>query len=581
MLGALINDVESGKWYVSPRESAIVNYESLRDDCDRLDAIANIFPAFFIAVACLICLTTMSRMVDEQRTQMGTYKALGYSNNKIRGKYLIYALSASVIGAVTGIAICVQVLPRAIFNAYTVLYSFPDFNITMPWLIALISIAVFVVCTLLVTYICCNNALKVTTAALMRPKSPKAGKKILLERIKFLWNRFNFQQKVTARNLFRYKARLLMTTLGISGCMMLIVAGFGLQNSILAIVDSQYGDIFAYDLDVYPGDVDKSESLEDRYKRLNDYDFIDTVMFSMQKKVSASANDENITENLTLYVPDNTETMYKMINLYDINKVRRIKDNSETIELGNDGAVISEKMSKTLKLSVGDTFTVTTDTGEYDIIISAICKNYVYDMIFISPDYYESVFGGDNKAKIDYNMISIILKEGADEVSARASLITDNDDIAYVLSLSSVGNLLSDMINGLNVVVVIMILCAGALAFLVVYNLTNINISERVREIATIKVLGFKHFEVDMYVFRENIVMCFAGILFGSIFGHFLAQYMITTVEVNMTMFERNLSPLGYVYAALLTVAFTVFVNLVMTKRMKSISMVESLKAIE
>lgn len=579
-LRTLIDSTEDGSWYAMKRNDVVTQYQSLCDDCGRLDAIVNIFPVFFLAVACLVCLTTMTRMVDEQRTQMGTYKALGYSGADIKKKFLVYALSASIIGGIIGIAVCVQILPRVIYGAYNVLYLFGKFDIVIPWDMAALSLIVSVLCITVITEICCRRELKVTTAALMRPKSPKAGKKIFLEKIGFFWNRLGFSMKVTLRNLFRYKMRLAMTVVGISGCMMLMVAGFGLQNSILAIVDKQYGVIYAYDIEAYPLESQDPESAARIVEKTLEYDFTDKAAMTLQTAISVSNGEKTHSEDISLYVPDESGNIDNLLFLYPVGTdISHSEESVSPIKISDDGVIVTEKLSKILDIDAGDEITVTLNENDYTVRVDGICKNYVLHNVYMSSEYYRNVIG--DSEPLVYNRLEVTVVEGTDHDEAIAAILSDIDEVSYAGSLSAAGDLLGDMIEGLNMVVIVMILCAGALAFLVVYNLTNINISERIREIATIKVLGFKKLETNMYVFRENLIMCIASILFGSVLGYYLAQFMIETVEVNMTMFERILPPSGFIYSALLTFAFTLMVSLFMTKRVKSVSMVESLKAIE
>ncbi len=567
-----IDDVETGKWYVFGRDEIMVNYESFRMDAERIDAIADVFPVFFLAVASLVCLTTMSRMVDEQRTQIGIYSALGYSGKDIVSKYAIYAAAASILGSVIGAAICVQIMPRVIFAAYTTLYHLPYFNISIPWNVFVISLAVALCCTVLVAFFCCWKELKNAISSLMRPKVPKAGKRIWMENLPGLWNKLSFSHKLTARNLFRYKIRLIMTVLGISGCMALIIAGFGLNNAIAPIVDLQFGEIVRYDAMI---STDKSYAGNDAYliqKDLEADERIDLAMpvYEITGKVAVEEKDEIFPDTI-LFLPREIDNFGELVNLRD-------PDSGEKLALDTSGVIITKKVADKMGLSVGDMFTFSLDTEEYELKISGITENYVYSYIYISPDYYREVF---EKAPM-YNKIYAVSNEKlVDEDAFTTEWLEKSEEIILIFFTSETKGMMTDTMNSLKLVVVVIILFAGALAFIVVYNLTNINISERIREIATIKVLGFKHREVNMYIFRENMVMCVMGILLGAVLGFFMAQYVISAVEVNMVTFSREVLPSSYLYGAGLTVLFTLLVNAYMTRRLKAIDMVDSLKAVE
>ncbi len=567
-----IEDVETGKWYVFGRDEIMVNYESFRMDAERIDAIANVFPVFFLAVASLVCLTTMSRMVDEQRTQIGIYSALGYSAKDIFFKYIIYSAVASIIGGTIGAALCVQIMPRVIFAAYTTLYSLPYFIIEIPWIIFAISIIVALICTVLVAVFCCWKELKSAISSLMRPKVPKAGKRIWMERFPALWNKLSFSHKLTARNLFRYKIRLIMTVLGISGCMALIIAGFGLNNAIAPIVDLQFGEIVGYDIMI---STDKSYSGKDVRSIQQDLELDDRIdiaipIYEVTGKV-LSEDGEDFFPDTILFLPREIDNFDNLVNLRD-------SKTEEKLVLDDSGVIITKKVADKMGLSVGDEFVFSLDTEEHTLKISGITENYVYSYIYISPDYYRETF---DKAPM-YNKIYAVSSESlTDNDEFATDWLEKAEEIIMIFFTDDTRSMMVDTMNSLKLVVLVIILFAGALAFIVVYNLTNINISERIREIATIKVLGFKHKEVNNYIFRENMIMCIIGILLGSVLGFFMAQYIISAVEVNMVTFSREVLPSSYLYATGLTVFFTLLVNAYMTRRLKAIDMVDSLKAVE
>lgn len=566
------NEIVSGKWYVLTRDDVVVNYTNFKNDADSINAIADVFPVFFLLVAALVCLTTMSRMVDEQRIQMGTYKALGYSPAQIKSKYVIYAVIATLIGSLIGPVLCVQVLPRVILNAYSRMYALPDLILSVPYDMYIISVAVALACTVLVAIIACNRELKTTTAALMRPKSPKAGKKVFLEYITPLWNSFSFFQKLTARNLLRYKVRFFMTVIGIAGCMALVVAGFGLNNAISPMLSLQYNEIEHDDLVVQ---LDKNytfDEIEGVLNSLKNDNRTDGCLLTYKNSCKVYDKDEaNVMEDTYVLVPQNKEDSSIILTLRD-------PKTKERLTLGDDGAIVTDKISRKLGLNIGDEMIVKTGEEEYPMKVTGVTENYLENYVYISPKYYEQVTGEETK----YNSIMARESEAMTDRDKFSSEILDaNGEIILVYFIDSVKETVDDTMKSLKLVVVVMIICAGLLAFIVLFNLTNINISERVREIATVKVLGFNHMETNMLVFRENFVMSVIGVLLGSVLGYFMAQYLISTVEVNMVTFVRDIPFTCYLYSALITLGFTIIVNLFMTKKIREVNMVESLKAIE
>ncbi len=569
---SMISDVVAGKWYVLSREDIMVNYANFRQDAMRIDAIGDVFPVFFLMVAALVCLTTMTRMIDEQRTQMGTYKALGYTQFETASKYLVYAALACVGGCIVGPVALSQILPRVIFGAYSILYSLPYFIIKVPIGMLLVSVVVALICTVAVAAVVCWKELRTTTAALMRPKAPKAGKKIFLEKLPWLWKHFSFFQKLTARNLLRYKLRLFMTVLGIAGCMALVVAGFGLNNAISPISDIQYGELSREDVTFYLNQTSEKEKLDDLITQLEEDPRVESQICVVTYDCKASDPEGKVQmEDTFVFVPENKDSIAEIINLRD-------PDTKTPVALTDDGAVITNKLSKKLGVGIGDEICTTFNDKTYTMKVTGIAECYIYNYVYISPDYYEKVTGEKN----GYSQVILCCTDdmGSHDAFSEEWLAKDSRIVsAYFTDMAS--NAVKDTMASLSIVVFVMILCAGVLAFIVVYNLTNINISERVREIATVKVLGFNHKEVNMYIFRENIIMSVLGVLVGSFLGYLMAQFIIQTVEVSMVTFSHDIKFVSYLYSACITMGFTVLVNLFMTKRMKAISMVESLKAIE
>lgn len=559
------------KWYIFTRDDN-PGYSTFIDNANRVDAVAQVFPLFFLLVAALVCLTTMTRMVEERRTEIGTLKALGYSSGSIMAKYLIYATIAGLSGALVGLAFGVPILPNIIFNAYAMMYSIKPLTFVMPWLYIVIGIAAALVCTTTVAYITCYKELKGRPAGLMRPKAPKKGKRIILERIPILWKHMSFTSKVTARNLLRYKARFLMTVLGVAGCTALIIAGFGIKDSISVIVDKQFQEIYKYDTVIVTKSSNDFEQAKPLFNDVNADSRIAGAALVEQKAVKAFSDksSEKIDE-IYVFTPQDTGDMENVIDLHE-------RESGAKLTLSDDGAVVTEKLAKTLNIGVGDTIRFEDDGEEYSVPVTGISENYLYGYIYLSPGSYEKVYGESSK----YNMILAKTSSGEeDDQKSFAKDMLARGDIAAVSSTSDGISNFEDMIQSLNMVVYVLIICAGALAFVVLYNLTNINIAERVREIATIKVLGFYNKEVSAYVYRENIVLTIAGILLGLVMGVFLTDFIVQTVEIDNIMFGRGMNAMSFLWAIGLTALFSLLVNWLMYYKMKAVSMVESLKSIE
>ena len=565
---AALNDVEYPTWYVWDR-SKNVSYASFTANVDKLTAIATIFPVFFFLVAALVVSTTMTRMVEEERLQIGTLKALGYSGAAIMQKYLIYAFTAAAAGTVAGLAVGFKAFPSIIWSAYEMMYYMP--SIATPWRLsqALLAGGTLILLTVGITALACRTTLQENPAALMLPRAPKAGKRILLERITPLWRRLPFSWKVTCRNLLRYKKRFWMTVIGVAGCTSLLVAGFGISDSLNSIITKQYGDIYHYDMMTI---VTKQEATESGPV----YDYL--------------YNNENVTDSLTVAMestrqdgPNGEMDVYLMVP-QDVDKFAEFADLHErlsrkAVPLGQQGVVVTEKMAKTLGVKAGDTITLTnSDDKTADFTVSGVCEHYVSNYVYLSPAVYEAGFGEAPA----YNAIMSILPEDTQE--ARDTLSADllaMDNVASLNFTQDNVNQVLNMLNSIDAVVVLIIVCAASLAFVVLYNLSNINIAERVKEIATIKVLGFYDPEVYAYVNRESVALTLIGTLLGLAGGIALHSFVITTVEVDAVMFGRQIYPQSFAYAIALTLLFSTLVNLVMQRLLKRISMVESMKAPE
>jgi len=572
----LLADLEEGQWYVFDRTDAISQYKEYTDDAARVDAIARIFPVFFLLVAALVCLTTMSRMVEEQRTQLGTYKALGYSKGTIAWKFLLYALLASSIGSALGQVIFINMVPRIIATGYQIMYKFPPLQISIPWQSVLLSTFISLACTVLVALITCMRELKLPAAQLMRPKTPKAGKKILLERWEFFWKRLDFSGKITARNLFRYKSRLFMTIIGIGGSMSLMVAGFGLQDSILPLTQMQFGHVCTYDAIIAStAEYDEEEAAALKENLLSDERITAAVVTGQLIGDATSKQSDKTVVDVNVFVPAEPEDLTSIINTYHY-------ETSEILPLTDDEAFITQKMAEQLNAFEGDEIIFHTDDGDYTITVTAVLEHYLGHYIYLSPASYEKIFG---EAPV-YN--SAVVKTDAEAVEAAGGegeftshWLKKDSDILSITFVSDAAASFDNLVTSLNTVVLVLIICAGALAFIVVYNLTNINISERLREIATIKVLGFTHKETNLYIFRESIIMCIIGVFLGLFGGYGLTMFIVYTVEVDMAMFVRTVEWSSYLVSAGFTVGFTLLVNFLMSRKIRKISMVESLKAVE
>ena len=565
---AALNDVEYPTWYVWDR-SKNVSYASFTANVDKLTAITTIFPVFFFLVAALVVSTTMTRMVEEERLQIGTLKALGYSGAAIMQKYLLYAFTAAAAGTAAGLAVGFKAFPSIIWSAYEMMYYMP--SIATPWRLsqALFAGGTLILLTVGITALACRTTLQENPAALMLPRAPKAGKRILLERITPLWRRLPFSWKVTCRNLLRYKKRFWMTVIGVAGCTSLLVAGFGISDSLNSIITKQYGDIYHYDLMTI---VTKQETTESGPV----YDYL--------------YNKENTTDSLTVAMestrqdgPDGEMDVYLMVP-QDVDKFAEFADLHErlsrkAVPLGQQGVVVTEKLAKTLGVKAGDTITLTnSDDKTADFTVSGVCEHYVSNYVYLIPAVYEAGFGEAPA----YNAILSILPE--DTQAARDTLSADLLAMDNVASLNFTQDNVTqvlNMLNSIDAVVVLIIVCAASLAFVVLYNLSNINIAERVKEIATIKVLGFYDPEVYAYVNRESVALTLIGTLFGLAGGIALHSFVINTVEVDAVMFGRQIYPQSFAYAIALTLLFSALVNLVMQRLLKRISMVESMKAPE
>ena len=569
---AEIKKIENPKWYVQTREDALTEYQGYGDNADRMRSIGKVFPVLFFLVAALISLTTMTRMVEEQRVQIGTMKALGYGKTAIAGKYIGYALIATLGGSIFGVLIGEKILPFIIIYAYMILYKhLPAILVPYHMSYALQASGIAVACTLIATIASCYKELAAEPAELMRPAAPKQGKRILLERIGIIWKHLNFTWKSTVRNLIRYKKRFFMTIFGIGGCMALMVVGFGLKDCIYEIVSLQYEKVQFYDAATYMSD----DISEENRQQLHDYldqnaDIKETIEARMQKTDVKSASGK---KTLYLMVPSDNEKIEDFLSFHSrINK-------DEVYSLKKDEVILTEKMASLLNVKVGDELTIEDeDRGDQTVTVGAICENYMSHYLYLSPEKYEELYG----VPAEYNTIIYSVKDGKDDqIEKIGTKLLSMDGVLNVSYTSSIEGRLDDMLRSLNLVIVVLIVSAGMLAFVVLYNLNNINITERQRELATLKVLGFYDGEVASYVYRENILLTIIGSVVGMVLGNLLHRYIILTVEVEEAMFGRQIHWQSYLYSFLFTAAFSLFVNWVMFYKLKKIDMVESLKSVE
>ncbi len=566
-----IDSIEQGEWYVFTRDDN-AGFSSYASNADKIAAIATVFPVFFFLVAALVALTTMTRMVEEERGQIGAMKALGYPPVRIAGKYLLYAAAASLLGCVFGVAAGMWLFPTVIINAYNIMYDLPQILTPFSWPLAIFSAVTATLCTLAATLSACWNALREAPARLMLPKAPKAGKRILLERVTPIWSRLKFTQKVTARNLIRYKKRFFMTVIGIAGCTALLVTGFGIRDSISDIVGIQYGELCGYNLIV---GLKSEDALEDPelLEILEDEGRVQNSLAVLQDAGSVVPDGGDPADDITIFVPSDTGRLPDFFRF-------RHRGSGAPVEYSESSVIITEKLSERQHLKAGDIITVKNQDGiEAGFTITDICENYVQHLLYVSPAAYEEAFG----VKPEMNSLLCLLPEEGPEggEDALTTELLKCGDVAMTMSTEELSRSFNNSISSINYIVVVLIISAGALAFVVVYNLTNINITERVKELATIKVLGFYESEVAAYVYRETAALTVIGTAAGLLLGIALHQFVIRTAEVDMVMFGRSIYAPSYLLAAVLTVLFSVLVNLVMYRKLARISMVESMKAPE
>lgn len=565
-----ISKIEHAKWYIDDR-STLTEYTGYGENADRMKAIGEVFPVLFFLVAALISLTTMTRMVEEQRTLIGTLKALGYEKHSIAGKYLGYACLATVLGSAAGILIGEKILPYIIITAYGIMYQHMDIVLTpynMYYGLAAAGAALF--CTLTATIFSCIKEMREQAAELMRPPAPKQGKRVFMEKIPFIWKHLSFIWKATVRNLIRYKKRFFMTVFGIGGCMALLLVGFGLKDSIFDIAVLQYNEIQLYDGNIIMDEDASAGEKKETYEKLTTDKRVEDTAENLLQQVEVSHGKTK--KDVYLNVPENIEEFSDFV-------VFKNRVTGEKYKLNDKGAILTEKMAKMLDVKVGDSIFIKDDVkGELEVKIENICENYLGHYIYMTAGLYEELYG---KAP-EYNSVYYTMKEGnLSELEKVGESVLETKGALSASYTNDMEEQLDDMLGSLNIVLVVLVISAGMLAFVVLYNLNNINITERQRELATLKVLGFYDKEVSAYVYRENMILTVAGAIFGMVLGRFLHQFVIVTVEIDSAMFGRNIDVSSFVYSFLITIGFSFFVNGVMYFKLKKINMVESLKSVE
>ena len=561
-----VADIESCEWYLFSR-SYNPGYTGYGQDAERMANLASVFPVIFFLVAALVCLTTMTRMVEEQRVQIGSLKAMGYSGLAISRKYLLYGLLPSLTGGVFGLVIGYILFPKMIFTAYQIMYQMPNIELRAYGGISAYSLLAAVACTTLATLWACLATLRETPASLMRPRTPKAGKRVFLEYIKPLWRKMSFTHKVTARNLFRYQKRFWMTVIGIGGCTALIIAGFGMRSSLLFTMSRQYDDLFHYSAQVTLS----SNVLPEERQAVEDFLAGDSRVVNDVPCTASSATVITSSYSTTAYVEVmEADKIGKVIDLLDCKT-------GEPITMEDTGVYIDQKLSELLKVSVGDTFFLDGD-ARGDVTVAGIYEHYTGHFIYMTPSYYEQTLHADSEPNA---YLMNFTSDDTDTCNAIFEKLLSMNGVATTSRMRDTQDTYMHSMERVDFVVVIIILAAAALAMVVLFNLSNINITERQRELATIKLLGFYDKEVSAYVYRENIVLTVFGILVGCFMGHWLHIYLVRSTEIDLMMFGRQTAPSAYVYAAILTMLFSVLVNVLAHFKMKKIDMVESLKSAE
>ena len=564
-----VRKIENPKWYILDRNQN-AGYAGFIQDTKSVDNLSLVFPIVFFAIATLVSLTSMTRMVEENRQELGTLKALGYNKFQIMFKYIMYSSLASIIGGTLGIAIGIQLLPRIILKMYRLMYTLPATVISRNSDSSLLGLTLIFICIVGATIYAVVKDLSEKPANLLRPKAPKMGKRVFLERITPIWKHLNFSNKVTVRNIFRYKKRVLMTIIGILGCTALILTGFGIKDSISAILPNQFENIFTYDFQITMKESLEESKKEEIFNKLKEADGINNVVKTYM--TSGTVINDKKREEVQIVVPENEEELKNVIKLKDIKSKDEVKLKDEEI-------MLTDKLAELIGAKTGDTIKLDGIEGKTkEIKISNIIENYISHYVYMSKELYNSLYGDNYSTNVLFVRDNDFSKEQEEEIAKK--LLESGKISGVTLNAQTIVSV-DDMLGSLNYVVIILIVSAGLLAFVVLYNLANVNISERVREIATIKVLGFYDKEVYDYIARESTILTCIGIILGLVGGYFLNYYIIGTCEIDMLRFAKVINPLSYLYAILITIAFTLIVNLITYFALKKIDMISSLKSVE
>ena len=556
-----ITEIDGGAWLVRTRDDS-AGYSSYDSNVGKVAALSKIFPVFFFMVALLVALTTMTRLVEENRTQIGTLKALGFSNVEILGEYMFYSLLSSALGCILGFSVGFRLFPKAISSAYAMMFTLPEVTTSVRHDIVLWVAPVTVGSILLATLWACWSEFRACPAKLMQPKAPAAGKRIWLEHLPFIWKRLSFTHKVTCRNLFRYKKRFFMTVIGVAGCSALLVTGFGLRDSINDIVNKQFGEIYLYQMNVLTGGEMLSDDL---VKYLDDKEVFDGWLPYSDESGKVIANGKS--ESANIEVPSDVSDFGSFISL-------RNRKTKEKLTLSDDGAVLTEKLCETLGVTVGDSVTLQNSDGrEAEMKVIGITENYLTSFAYVAPGGYANAFG--KSADFRY----LLCRVGNAATDAVSEKLLGFDNVLYVNASQSLKDNFADSIKSIDGVIFVLILSAGLLCMVVLYNLTNVNICERRKELATIRVLGFHPGEVSRYIFRETDALSFIGSVAGLFAGIWLHSFVVRTVEVDQVMFGRSIYPLSFVFALAISLLFTFIVDLIMRKQIRSVDMVEAMKS--
>ncbi len=556
-----ITEIDGGAWLVRTRDDS-AGYSSYDSNVGKVAALSKIFPVFFFMVALLVALTTMTRLVEENRTQIGTLKALGFSNVEILGEYMFYSLLSSALGCILGFSVGFRLFPKAISSAYAMMFTLPEVTTSVRHDIVLWVAPVTVGSILLATLWACWSEFRACPAKLMQPKAPAAGKRIWLEHLPFIWKRLSFTHKVTCRNLFRYKKRFFMTVIGVAGCSALLVTGFGLRDSINDIVNKQFGEIYLYQMNVL---TDGEMLSDDLVKYLDDKEVFDGWLPYSDESGKVMANGKS--ESANIEVPSDVSDFGSFISL-------RNRKTKEKLTLSDDGAVLTEKLCETLGVTVGDSVTLQNSDGrEAEMKVIGITENYLTSFAYVAPGGYANAFG---KSADFRHLLCMVGNAATDAVSEK---LLGFDNVLYVNASQSLKDNFADSIKSIDGVIFVLILSAGLLCMVVLYNLTNVNICERRKELATIRVLGFHPGEVSRYIFRETDALSLIGSAAGLFAGIWLHSFVVRTVEVDQVMFGRSIYPLSFVFALAISLLFTFIVDLIMRKQIRSVDMVEAMKS--